>query len=256
VSLDRDLQAGPEILAASALAGVLDQQRNCGALRVDGDQFELGASIPITGNVATAEDVQAIEDAARGVIGTRTVDADLSVLNPDLCAIRNILPITQLGNMSVWLGNGADGASNLTGVFSTGENPIVDILVPANQVDAFLWVMVVDNTGKVFHVLPNINDTEQRISKLGVIEGGVRRIPVLHPRSILASDPNKLVVEVTEGNYGKSEVVAVLSAKPLFDIRRPRDESTESAKEALTDALTSSENDLISVSTRIIEARR
>ncbi|MDA8586558.1 serine/threonine-protein kinase [Rhodobacteraceae bacterium] len=256
VSLDQDLQAGPEVLTASALAGVLDEQRSCGALNVDGDQFDLGARVPITGNVASAEDATRIETALKALIGSRTVDLDVYVLNPDLCAIRNILPVTQLGDMSVWLGKGADGASNLTGVFSTGENPVVDILVPANQIDAFLWVMVVDNTGKVFHVLPNINNTEQRVSQLGEIEGGVRRIPVLHPRSVLASDPNKLVMEVTEGDFGKSEVVALLSKKPLFDIRRPRDESTESAKEALTDALASSENDLISVSTRIIEARR
>jgi hypothetical protein len=256
LSLDQTFQAGPEILSASALSNTLDEMRTCGPLSVEGDQFALGQAVPIKGYLATPTDATDIQNALQALVGSRSVEMDHSVLNPDLCAIRDILPTTQFGAMSVSLGRGANNAPNLTGVYTTGENPVVDILIPADQTDAFLWVMVVDNTGKVFNVLPNVNEAEQRISQLGVIEGGVRRVRVLHPRSVLEENPQKLVVEITEGDYGKSEIVAVLSKKPLFDIRRPRDESTTSAKEALTQALITSEYDLISITTRIIEARR
>ena len=55
----------------------------------------------------------------------------------------------------------------LTGVFRTGDNPVVDIQFPASVTGASLWVMVVDNTGKVFHVLPNINQTDVLVDDLG-----------------------------------------------------------------------------------------
>ena len=255
LSLDQALQAGPEDLSAGALSGVLSSLRNCGPLTAKGERFPLGGTVPVVGSVANASDGDAIRNALGAIIGSRTVDLELSVLNPDICAIRDVLPAIGPGAMSIWLGNGEDGSANLTGAFTTGQNPIVDVLVPSNLADAYLWVMVVDNTGKVFHVLPNVYDAEQRVSRLGIVEGGVRRVPVLFSRADLVEDPTKLVVEVTEGDYGKSEVVAILSNSPLFDVRGPRDESTTSAKESLTEALTLRESDIISVATRIIEAR-
>lgn len=255
LSLQQSIQAGPEVLTASALDARLEDLRSCGPLTVSGDQFALGATVPISGNVADASEAARIEAALSGVIGSRQLDVDVSILNSDICAIRDIIPVAQTGDMSIRLSNGFDGSANLTGVFRTGENPVVDILVPATRQDAYLWVMVVDNTGKVFHVLPNINDNELQIENLGVVEGGVRRITVLHPRSILETDPKKLVVEVLSGSYGKSEVVAFLSRTPLFNGRRPRDESTISVKEALTEALSGRDDEIISFVSRIIDAR-
>lgn len=252
LSLDQDFQAGPEILSASSLSGALDDLRTCGPLSVDGDQFAIGETVTLKGYVATPSDETGIAQGLQGLVGSREVVTDFSVLNPDLCAIREVLPATQLGAMSIWFGEGPSLDVNLTGVFKIGENPVVDIFVPADQEDAFLWVIAVENTGNVINILPNINDTEQRIGALGEIEGGVRRVRVLHPRGTR----NKAVSNLKEGDDGKSEIVAFLSKKPLFDIRRPHDESTTSAKEALTEALQSSENDLISIATRIIDVRR
>ncbi|MEL7150210.1 MAG: protein kinase [Pseudomonadota bacterium] len=255
LSLAPDIQAGPETLSAETVAQGLASAQTCGPLAVSGEQFALGASVPITGTVASPADIGTIEARVQSMIGSRTVDLDVSVLNEDICAIRNVLPPMPPGAMSVWLGNGTDGAANLTGVYRTGDNPVVDILLPADQSGVHLWVMVVDNTGKVFHVLPNVDDAEQRAEFLGRVEGGVRRIPVLYPRSVLDENPAKLVVEVMQGSYGKSEVVALLTRSPIFDVRRPREESTTSVKEALTDALAGRESEIIGIATRIIEAR-
>ncbi|MEO0915949.1 MAG: hypothetical protein AAFY31_03055, partial [Pseudomonadota bacterium] len=255
LALAPDIQAGPETLSAASVEQALAAAQTCGTLGVDGGDFALGATVSVTGTVATATDTADIEARLQAIIGSRTVDLDVSVLNEDICAIRNVLPNVAPGAMSVWLGNGEDGSANLTGVFRTGGNPVVDILLPNDLADLYLWVMVVDNTGKVFHVLPNVDDAEQRVELLGRAEGGVRRIPVLYPRAILEENPTKLVVEVMQGSYGKSEVVALLTRRPLFSVRRPREESTTSVKEALTDALAGRESEIVGIATRIIEAR-
>ena len=255
LSLNQSLQVGPEVLSAGTLLEALAGVRNCGALKVESETYELGDTITVTGNVADPADIEAIKRALEGVTGSRNVETNTTVLNPDICAIRDVMPFLQLGDMSARLSRGIDGSPNLTGVYRTGENPVVDILVPATETNAFIWVLVVDNTGQVFHVLPNLNEPVNRVGEIGVIEGGLRRITVLHPRSILASDPKKLVVEVIDGSYGKSEVIAILTSTPLFDGLRPRVESTTSAKEALTEALIRREGDIVSVTSRIIDAR-
>ena len=72
----------------------------------------------------------------------------------------------------------------------------------------------------------------------------------------LKEDPSRLAVEVTEGDYGKSEVIAILSKTPLFDLRRPRDESVGSVAEALAETLKGREDQIIGVASRIIDARQ
>jgi hypothetical protein len=143
----------------------------------------------------------------------------------------------------------------LTGVFHTGENPVADILLPGTLTEGSLWVMVVDNTGKVFHVLPNINQTEHDIANIGVVENGVRRVRVLWSIDEFAADQKRLAMQVTKGDYGKSEIVAILTRGPLFDIRRPRDESVASVAEALEEAVNSGQTQVIGMASRILDAR-
>lgn len=257
MSVRQALLAGPEDLTASALEQPLERIRNCGPLSVTGDSFELNATVPVRGNVADAGDAARIATALASVIGSRILDVDVTVLNPELCAIRDVLPVVDTSAMSMRITDGRDGSSNLTGVFQTGENPVVDILLPSTLESGFLWVMVVDNMGKVYHVLPNRDAPESRIENLGVVEGGVRRITALHPLSVAKSDPGKWGVDVNSESYGKSEVIAILlSQGPLFDGQRPRKESIASLKEALTEALTGRESEDISVVSRIIDARK
>ena len=59
-----------------------------------------------------------------------------------------------------------------------------------------LWVAIVDTTGKVFNILPNIHNEEQALGALGVVEGGLRRVRVLHRLVDLANDPNLMAMRV------------------------------------------------------------
>lgn len=248
--------AGPVRLGAEGLADTLADFATCGPLTVTGSgPIPLGAEVAIRGDFARQTDVAALETTLRDMVGDRPVRIEGTVLNAELCAIRAVLPQAPPQNISIWLGDGATGQPNLTGVFRTRENPVVDIHVPDDLRDGYLWVMVVDNTGKIFHILPNVNNGEQRLSALGSIEGGLRRIRVLHPIDALAEDPRRLAIRVNEGDYGKSEVLAILSSEPLFDMRRPRDESVTSVARALSETLDGREDVILAVAARIIDAR-
>ncbi|MFD1343708.1 serine/threonine-protein kinase [Litorisediminicola beolgyonensis] len=253
-----DLVAGPETLSWAMLEPELNRLATCGPLSAPSDQpaaFALFDTITVLGDVASAADAPAIEAALSPLVGDRDLRVETTTLNEDLCAIRAVMPRYQPGAVSVWLGRGTTGEAALTGVFNTGDNPVVDIQMPATLSGASLWVMIVDNTGKVFHVLPNINQTEHMVDNLGTVENGVRRVRVLWSLDDLKEDPKRLAVQVTEGDYGKSEVIAILSKTPLFDLRRPRDESVSSVAEALEQTLPGREDQIIGVASRIIDAR-
>lgn len=258
MSVQTDLAAGPETLGWDDLQPHLDRLATCGPLGAPADQaktFGLGDRITVTGDLARAEDAGAIQTALAPVIGDRDLRIEAIVLNEDLCRIRAVLPVAASGGMSLWMGRGDTGEAVLNGVFQTGQNPVVDVQFPATITGASLWVMVVDNTGKVFHILPNINQPESLVDDLGTVDSGVRRVRVLWSLDDLQENPRRLAIRVTEGNYGKSEIIAILSKTPLFDLRRPRDESVQSVAEALSETLAGREDQIIGVASRIIDAR-
>jgi len=253
-----DLVAGPRVLPAAALEPYLTELASCGPLKqLDGTQsdYALFDTVTIIGDVAANTDVETIRAGIEPHLGDRDLRVETRTLNKDLCAIRAALPPLVADTVSIWLGKGETGEAALTGVFTTGENPVVDIQMPATLTGASLWVMVVDNTGKVFHVLPNINSTAHMIDDLGVIENGLRRVRILWPIAALAEDPTRLAIQVTEDDYGKSEVIAILSRTPLFDMRRPRDESVSSVAGALVETLKGREDEILGIASRIIDAR-
>ncbi|WP_372837020.1 serine/threonine-protein kinase, partial [Puniceibacterium confluentis] len=248
ITLTTAIAAGPESLDRASLEPVLARLATCGPLlQLDagGPPYALGDTLTLIGDVAAADDAATIRDTLTPLIGDRSLRVETSTLNDDLCAIRAVLPHAPPGAVSIRLSRGDTGEQALTGVFSTNDNPVVDIELPADITDASLWVMVVDNTGKVFHVLPNVNHTVHRVDDLGSVQNGLRRVRVLWSLAEFAADPKRLAMQVTEGDYGKSEVIAILSRSPLFDMRRPRDESVSSLAEALAETLAGRSDQII-----------
>ncbi len=258
LAVSADLLAGPERLQASALAPMLADHADCGPLGLlegDGVTYALFETVTVTGDISDPAGAEALRADLSPALGDRKLRVETRTLNEDLCAIRSVMPNTPSGPVSIWLGDGGTGKPVLTGVYRTGEDPVAEIQLPADLTGASLWVMVVDNTGKVFHILPNMNAEETSVDALGVVENGIRKIRVLWPISSLSEDPTRLAVQVTEGDYGKSEVVAILSREPLFGIRRPRDESVASVAEALAETLEGREDVVLGIASRIIDAR-
>lgn len=254
-----NVAAGPKTLAAIDIQPALAAAATCGPLsQAAGDDavYALSDTITITGNVMSATDTSDIEQLLAPVIGDRKLRFATTALNSEICEIRDVLPVVSTQNVSIWLGDGETGAPNLSGIFTVGQNPIVEIQVPSDITTGSLWVMIVDTDGEVYHILPNINHTEHALSELGVVEGGVRRIRVLHSVEAFMADQSLRAFRISEGDFGKSEVIAILSSSPLFDMRRPGTESVTSVAEALREVLQDREGDVIGVATRIIDARR
>lgn len=254
-----NLIAGPEFLPKRDVLAAIEPFQTCGKLDVVGAEengaFPLFDTLRLRGDLADASDTAALQAALMPLVGDRNIKMETVTLNSDLCAIRKVLPAKENSNLTIWMGDGETGEISLTGAFKTGQNPIVEVHLPDAQPDTSLWVMVVDNTGKVFHVLPHINRTEHEVGKLGEVSGGVRQVRVLYSVEEFKQNNDLLAFQITEGDYGKSEVIAILSKAKLFDMRRPRDESVSSFAQALEETLAGRMDQIIAVSSRIIEAR-
>ncbi|MFZ1470716.1 MAG: serine/threonine-protein kinase [Paracoccaceae bacterium] len=253
-----DLATGPRVLEPKAVQTVLDGLANCGPLtQVDppAGGYALGATITIEGGALGPDLDAAIAGALPGVIGDRQVVTGLTVLNDDICSVRKELPPLPTNALSIWMGQGATGEANLTGVFKTGDNPVVEVLIPASVTQGQLWVMVVDNTHMVFNLVPNANFAETDISKLGSVEGSTRRVRVLFSVSENKADNRLPKAEVNKGDYGKSEIIAFLTQGDFFDTRRPGDESIASFAEDLAKAQSQRPGNIIGFASRILESR-
>jgi hypothetical protein len=257
-TLKTDIVAGPKVLEAAAVQKVLDSLASCGPLaQLDPPSggYALGATIVVTGDALESDLGDAIIAALEPVIGDRKVQVALNVLNEHLCTVRGELPPLPSNALSIWMGQGATGEANLTGVYRTGDNPVVDVLIPANITGGQLWVMAVDSSGKVFNVLPNVNYEENDITKLGVVEGGTRRVRVAYSLDEKRAEPKRLAMKIEDTDYGKSEFIAFLTLGDLFDTRRPRDESVASFAEALAAAQAERPGNVLGFASRILESR-
>jgi hypothetical protein len=257
-TLSLALQTGPKILPLADVQKVLDERATCGLLAQHAappEGYPLGATIQITGHAADADLTADLQLGLRDVIGDRKLNITLVTLNPDLCAVRAVLPDVPNNAVSIWLGEGATGETNLTGVYGVGQNPVVEVLIPASFTEGRLWVMVVDNTGMVFNLLPNVNFAETDLAKLGVVENGMRKVRVLFSFDEFLADNRKIAMKINDGDFGKSEFLAFLTVSDLFDTRRPRDESITSFAEALAFAQQEHPGNIIGFASRILESR-
>jgi hypothetical protein len=257
-TLKAELLAGPRLLPPAAVAEALAPLAGCGALdQLDppAGGYPMGATITITGDTAIAGQDKAIAEALAPVIGDRKVQVSVNLLNEYLCRVRRELPDVPTNALSLWFGQGATGEANLAGVFRTGENPVVDVLIPANITEGQLWVMAVDVSGTVFNLLPNVNFEENAIGHLGVVEGGTRRIRVLFTLAEKRANTRLLAMDIGDSDFGKSEIIAILTKGDLFDTRRPGDESVESLAEALAATQAAHPGNILGYASRILESR-
>jgi hypothetical protein len=257
-TLKTDIMNGPALLETRAVQDVLDTLASCGRLaQLDPPSggYPLGATITITGDAMEPDLDDAITAALADVIGDRSLRVQLNVLNIHLCTIRGELPDLPTNALSIWFGQGATGEANLTGVYGVKDNPIVEILIPASIAEGQLWVMAVDSGGNVFNVVPNANFPETDIQKLGVVEGGTRRIRVLHTVADKEANAKLLAMEVNDTDFGKSEFIAFLTRDDMFATRRPGQESVGSLAQALVETQAERPGNIIGFASRILESR-
>ncbi|MDQ2065687.1 serine/threonine-protein kinase [Xinfangfangia sp. CPCC 101601] len=258
ISLKSNIIAGPKVLSLASIEAVLESLQTCGTpelLDPPAQGFPLGAVLTISGFAADASLAATLTEALQPIVGDRKLQISLNVLNPHLCRVRHAMPDLPNNAVSIWMGQGATNEANLSGIYSAGDNPVVDVLIPSNVTKGQLWAMVVDTDGGVFHLLPNANSTANDISKLGVIEGGTRRVRLIHSFNEKLADPQRLAMEVKPDDFGKSEFIAFLTIDNMFNTRRPTEESVESFAAALEEVQRARPGNIFGFATRILESR-
>lgn len=225
-------------LDSAEVEEVLTSLADCGPLVQVGDVGPTGygpdTPIEIAGTVASDETRTLLSEALNDLAGQRPVHIETNILNPTLCLVENYLPKAGSGGIDIVFRDGASGATMGSGRFLVGQNPVIDIVLPADVTDGYLSVSVLDVSGNVFHLLPNIGRADNSIASLrGGREGEVDL------RVAYALEENRpdgaIAFAVDDSSLGKSKIIAIHSDGPLFPEMRPTTESAVGYAEALSE---------------------
>ncbi len=255
---DVNIRLEPVFLALSAVKPILDQMADCGPLDLPGATavgFGPQSDIVVTGRVAETSTRVNLFDAVRAVAGERKIILDVEVLNPTLCLIESHLPSAPTGNIGVQYTVGDRDEPNPSGRFFVGENPVIDIVLPADLTDGYLTVSILDVSGNVFHLLPNINRKDNSIAGLRQGQSGEVKVRVAYSLEEAAAN-GRLAFRVDDSTLGKSKIIVLHSEKELFDGLRPTSESAAGYARALQENFEADQTSILSLDTRILVTAR
>lgn len=251
------IELGPRILTAERLAPILQGHADCGALRLV-DPPAIGypqrATITVAGNVAGSGTATALAESITQVAGDREVALETQVLNPALCLVDKALPLAPSGGFETSFIDGATGEPRPDGRFFVGDNPVIEVTIPADVTEGWLYVMVIDVSGNAFNLLPNAYNEQNAIADLRAGRGGPVTIRLSHPLAEAeAAGGTLLAFNVDDSTLGESRVVVLHADEPIFDGTRP----TTLSAAALADELARLEAPVDTMDSRaLITARR
>lgn len=249
-----DITLGPLILPPGQVTEILDQFANCGPLELVAQPtigFAISDPIVVSGKLADAKSRLDLANAIIDIAGDRPVTVDAEVLSPALCQIEATLPKAPPGGFEIRFGFGDRLDQNTTGLYFVGENPVIDVVVPATATDGFLWVSVLDVSGNVFHLLPNLSRQDNSISSLRDGRSGDFRVRVAFGQDE-ATDSSKIAFLVDDTTLGKSKIIVLHSDRDMFNGVRPTTESAASYMQALRDALATGGSGIRSLDSAIL----
>lgn len=227
-----------QFLNAAEVDDMLIQFADCGPLFLLDDPGPVGYGpndkIRIGGTLAGEASRSALQSTLNALAGGRTVSIETEQLNETLCLVENFLPAAPSSDMDVGFQNGETGEAVPSGNFFVGENPVIDVVIPADVTDGFLTVSVLDVSGTVFHLLPNIQWQDNAVADLRAGKAGEMFLRVAHS----FNDPRpsgRAAFTIDESSLGKSKVLVLHSTEQLFDELRPTQESALGYAEALRD---------------------
>ncbi|NYS26075.1 protein kinase [Rhodobacteraceae bacterium 2376] len=239
LSVNSDILLGPVRLPVSDVREVLAAAAECGPLHLSDAPdvaYSMGERISVTGAIEGPEMREVIFDALSAIAGDRPVVLDLDVLNRGLCLLEGTLAQVPSGDIEMRFGFGDRPQDNPSGRYYVGENPVIDIILPADLEDGHLWVSIIDVKGSVFHLLPNINRQETAVSALRA--GRAETLPVRVAYGVEEAQGNaRLAFLVDDTALGKNRILVLHGPEPLFDELRPTSESIDSFSEVLDTAI-------------------
>ncbi|MFD3190522.1 protein kinase [Sedimentitalea sp. HM32M-2] len=249
-----DIRLDPVFLSAETLTPVLDEMADCGPLTLPGAGpvgYGPETDVVVTGRVAETATRIGLFDALRALAGERNVVLDVEVLNPTLCLIESHLPSAPPGGIDVSFIVGDRDEPNPSGRFFVGENPVIDIVLPANVTEGYLTVSILDVSGDVFHLLPNLNRQDNSVAALRQGRSGAVTVRVAYDLQEAASN-GRLAFRVDDSTLGKSKIIVLHSAQPLFDGLRPTTESAVGYARALQENFEADHGSIQSLDSRIL----
>ena len=235
-----------DLLTANADCGPLTQIDRPGTVGYGPDD-----DILIQGTLASEENRASLQQLLEAEAEGRNVVLDTEVLNPSLCLVENYLPEVPKGGIDVVFRDGASGPEMPAADYVVGQNPVIDVIIPEDMFTGYLSVSIVDVSGDVFHMLPNIGRPDNSVLTLRDFKDG--KVPL---RIAYGKDEDKpegaLAIEVDDSALGKSKILVIASEAPLFRQMRPTVESAVGFAEALSERAATGEGLIRSLDAEII----
>jgi len=229
----------PLVLDPVSLERVLGRFADCGPLNlIAASPNGIAPSEPVIvrGQFADGRREEELRRALTPLVGDRQILLDTVILNDVLCQIEQEMPDAPSGGMTVTFGYGERDEENRNGLYNVGDNPVIDVVIPADMTRGFLWVSIVDVSGNVYHLLPNRGRPDNSVALLR--DGATGAMPIRVAFALSDSDGgSNLAFLVDDTTLGKSKVVAIHSDAPLFPELRPSTESVGGFAEALAGQL-------------------
>ena len=254
LNVSASIDLGPRILSAQALYPVLAAHQNCGELTLVDPLpagYPNGSQVSVAGRVDSRNTLDALTQRLNAAIGDRSLMLDVEVLNPTLCLIDSVLPNVREAGVGIDFKDGSDNSVNSSGDFFVGQNPVIEVVIPTNITDGYLFVSALDVSGNVFHLLPNLFIADNSVETLRAGRSGDVRLRVAHSASE-GQDGSKLAFVVDDTSLGKTKVIAIHSGQQIFDGLRPTTESAGGYANALAQRLGS----INSLDSRILTTAR
>ena len=254
LNVSASIDLGPRILSAQALYPVLAAHQNCGELTLVDPLpagYPNGSQVSVAGRVDSRNTLDALTQRLNAAIGDRSLMLDVEVLNPTLCLIDSVLPNVREAGVGIDFKDGSDNSVNSSGDFFVGQNPVIEVVIPTNITDGYLFVSALDVSGNVFHLLPNLFIADNSVETLRAGRSGDVRLRVAHSAAE-GQDGSKLAFVVDDTSLGKTKVIAIHSGQQIFDGLRPTTESAGGYANALAQRLGS----INSLDSRILTTAR
>lgn len=252
LSLQSAIELGPRILLPSALAPILKAYADCGSLWLLNTPplgYTNADSVVVGGRLSTEEVRENLKTALKNAAGQRSVEVSAQVLNPTLCLFDDVLPNVPSGGFEITFALGETGEPVPFGDYTVGQNPVIDLVIPADITTGYLFASALDVSGNVFHLLPNMNRPDNSVEALRDGQTGDVTIRLAHTlEEAAASNGKKLAFVVDDTALGKTQILVIHAQDQFLDGMRPTTESAMSYAVALVE-----KRDLVdSLDTRIL----
>ena len=218
---------------------LLAQYADCGPLKQASYPGPVGygpeEAILISGTLAGASTVEALQEAIEDIADERFVVIDAEVLNPTLCLVENYLPQAPTSDIEIVFTEGISGENVPDGRFLVGQNPVIDLMIPESLTTGYISTSILDVSGNVFHLLPNNGRPDNSVETLREGRNGKVPLRVTFDMDNLERNEGELAFTIDASSLGKSKILVLHSYAPLFRQMRPRQESAVGFTEALSE---------------------